>query len=277
MKTPKQVCWIVQDNLIAPKDLNALKQACHAGGHRYAPIVVPPFTEAIPQLEHDGPVIFYGSARLTVAIAANNPWTPGVFFDEAAFTPSRYADAYGQHMLNADAIWTTLRALDEDLLSKEERWFIRPDHDGKSFAGGVMTSTELLSWRAKLVATETTISIDAPVVLAPVKQIEREWRLFIVDGEIVTGSQYRCGEERKLDGALAADLVTFAQERANAWSPERAFVMDIARLSEGSFKIVELNGINSCGFYAAEVSVFVESLSALASEIYEDRVAAQKV
>lgn len=53
--------------------------------------------------------------------------------------------------------------------------------------------------------------------------------------------------------------------------------MDIVRLSEGSFKIVELNGINSCGFYAAEVSVFVESLSALASEIYEDRVAAQKV
>lgn len=265
-----QVCWIVQDNLISPKDLRAIEAACEAGGHRYAPVVIPPFTEDIPQLEHDGPVIFYGSARLTVAIAADNPWTPGVFFDEEMFTPSAYAKAYGQHMLNADAIWTTLRAVDHTTLASQDRWFIRPDHDGKSFAGGVMTSEELLSWRAKLEAAETVISLDAPVVLATVKPLEREWRLFLVDEKVVTGSQYRRGEERELDNALAADLIAFAEARAQTWSPDRAFVMDIAKLADGSYKIVELNGINSCGFYAADVTRFVESLSALASDIYDN-------
>lgn len=267
-----QVCWAVQGNMLAERDVQALEQACRAGGHRYEPIVIPPFTEQIPTITHDGPVVFYGSARLTVLIATHNPWTPGVFFDEAQFKPSVYAKFYGDHMLNADARQLALGDIDVQALAGQSEWFLRPDHDGKSFAGGVMTSDEILSWCAKLRATETVISLDAPVVLAKVKPIAREWRLFIVDGDVVTGSQYRRGEQRDLDALLASDLIAFARDRARTWSPSRAFVMDVARTADGEFKIVELNGINSCGFYAANIPLFVEALSNLARELFIQKV-----
>lgn len=43
------------------------------------------------------------------------------------------------------------------------------------------------------------------------------------------------------------------------WQPARAFVIDIA-LTQESYKIVEINCINSAGFYAADVSKIVNAI-----------------
>lgn len=59
----------------------------------------------------------------------------------------------------------------------------------------------------------------------------------------------------------------FAEDLAMSGSPARAFVMDVAH-SGGALKVLEINGINSSGFYEADVDGLVASLSALAQEIW---------
>ena len=48
----------------------------------------------------------------------------------------------------------------------------------------------------------------------------------------------------------------------SAWQPARAWVLDVCETDEG-MKIVEINTINSAGFYAANVTDLVLSIDAM--------------
>lgn len=268
---PSPVHWLVQTNMLNKADADAIRRACHHHGHHFHALSVRPFCDDVEAPTTQGPVIFYGSARLTMVLTEREDWIPGVFFDAERFRNSVNLDHYGQAMLNHDATTLPLGEVPAwghgQGLADVERLFIRPDDDGKSFAGQVMTFGELCAWVERLSRTETTLSTDAVVLVAPPKAIEHEWRLFIVDAQVVTASHYRAlGRSQTFTGA-PPQVRRFAEDLAMGWSPARAFVMDVAH-SGGALKVLEINGINSSGFYEADVDGIVASLSALAQEIW---------
>lgn len=53
--------------------------------------------------------------------------------------------------------------------------------------------------------------------------------------------------------------IAFAKDMLNIYQPERAFVLDIAITLFGP-KIIEVNNINSSGFYAANVENIVVAI-----------------
>ena len=55
------------------------------------------------------------------------------------------------------------------------------------------------------------------------------------------------------------DGILFAEEMANIYQVAEAFVMDICLTTEG-WKIVEINCVNSAGFYQADVEKLVMAL-----------------
>ncbi len=55
------------------------------------------------------------------------------------------------------------------------------------------------------------------------------------------------------------DIAKYTEDRINEWHPLDAFVIDIADTEDG-FKIVEINTLNSCGYYACDVQQLVLSL-----------------
>ncbi|MBE9227396.1 ATP-grasp domain-containing protein [Phormidium sp. LEGE 05292] len=65
-----------------------------------------------------------------------------------------------------------------------------------------------------------------------------------------------------LDTNIEPDAYEFALRMIAVWQPSRAFVFDIALTHEG-YKIVEINCINSAGFYAADVSKIVNALQTM--------------
>lgn len=59
---------------------------------------------------------------------------------------------------------------------------------------------------------------------------------------------------------------SFAQQMIDIWCPSRGFVIDVA-LTDDGYKMVEINGLNSAGFYAIDVQKLIEAIEGMHYEI----------
>ncbi len=58
------------------------------------------------------------------------------------------------------------------------------------------------------------------------------------------------------------EVIEFAYQAINKWSPDIAYVLDIAVTNEG-LKIIEINNINSSGFYKSDIEKIVTAINNL--------------
>jgi hypothetical protein len=100
-------------------------------------------------------------------------------------------------------------------------------------------------------------------VISPLREIAQETRCWIVDRKLVTASVYRRYETVIYESNVDEDVRAFAQSIAEeAWQPHRAYVLDVARVGD-QLKVVEVNTLNSAGFYAADMQKLVEAIEAM--------------
>ncbi|MNV68283.1 hypothetical protein D3C71_1611220 [compost metagenome] len=86
--------------------------------------------------------------------------------------------------------------------------------------------------------------------------------MFIVAGQVVSGSSYMINGLFDVTQPVPSDVEEFAQKMIGIYSPAKAFVLDIAVIQEG-LKIVEINNINSSGFYNCNIEKIVKALNSL--------------
>lgn len=94
---------------------------------------------------------------------------------------------------------------------------------------------------------------DTQLMLTEPVRILKEWRLWVVKGEVVTYSLYKEGSRIVYLHEIDDDAAEFAQRLVEInpdYSP--AYVIDICRTPEG-LKMLETNCINAAGFYAADL------------------------
>ena len=167
-------------------------------------------------------------------------------------------------MLNHDAEVVALGEVPE----QREPFFLRPVTDTKSFAGGVYDWPTFLAWRERLSALSPddgpTVWLDTAVMVCRKKEIWSETRLWIVDGRVATASGYKIGTLVRSSPPSLVDerVLDFASARAAEWSPNRAYVMDVAETPDG-LKIIEVNNLNSAGWYKADLNRLVLALEAM--------------
>ena len=107
------------------------------------------------------------------------------------------------------------------------------------------------------------VTMDTRLVISPPREIAQETRCWIVDRKLVTASVYRRYETVIYESNVDEDVRAFAQSIAKeAWQPHRAYVLDVARVGD-QLKVVEVNTLNSAGFYAADVQKLVEAIEAM--------------
>lgn len=97
------------------------------------------------------------------------------------------------------------------------------------------------------------------VVISPVRNIQAEWRYFIIDRKIVSGSMYRAYGRLRKQEELNEDVLKEAQSFADNWLPHECCVMDLA-LVDDEVKVIEFNCINSSGFYDNDVNEIFNKL-----------------
>jgi len=252
------VHWIVQENIRDESGYQAFIDALQQLNVDHTVVKVIPFAhECIPDVNPSGPVIVWGSTSMDM-VAKQKGWTPGTFLNDN-FDQRIWSKMYGADMLNADA---TFHEFCNIPAFTGER-FIRPVHDLKTFAGIIQAGPELAHWQTQILAlkdTYSTLRPDTPVSVSSVKEIDLESRFFVVNCEVVAGSMYRLYGQTRHERCSSWDGDwKFAQSMANHWQPADAFVIDVA-LSDSQFKVIEVNCINSAGFYAANMLRVIKAI-----------------
>jgi len=202
----------------------------------------------------------YGSTLLTT-IGMDRGWT-GLHFDHDTFT---YEAALKNRsdMLNDNVI--TAKEAVEFLRTRptNEDWFIRPSQDLKHFSGQVIGAKECVDWFGDAMRSDMSgtykIDDDLMVVLSRPKNIQAEWRWFVVGGKVVSGSLYRAHGQMRQEANTDLAVHVEAQKMADKWLPSPCCVMDLA-LVDGEMMVIEFNCINSSGFYANDVGAVFSAL-----------------
>lgn len=273
--------WLLQQNALTSELglFDIITRTLDAGGVPWTPVRALSFTDKIVAVDEDvngkelddipelpidisGPIMVYGSYTLAL-IAAKKDWTPGAFVNDN-FTHDALAEGWGkERMLNGDAVVCRLDEL-AGAMHGRENVFLRPFEDTKSFSGMVQGHDEALWWAEKAVkAKGPMLNASTQIVVASTRSIQAEYRLFVVDGRIVTSSLYKLGQRVISDKYTPQAVLDYAKRCIELWVPDRAFVLDIAETPEG-LAIIEVNNINSSGVYAADLSRLIQELDAMA-------------
>ena len=122
---------------------------------------------------------------------------------------------------------------------------------------------DALWWAQQAInANGPVLNSSTKIVVASTRSILAEYRLFVVDGNVVTSSLYKLGERVLSDKYTPENVLCFARGCIERWVPDRAFVLDIAETPDG-LCIIEVNNINSSGVYAAELSRLIQALDGM--------------
>jgi hypothetical protein len=149
-------------------------------------------------------------------------------------------------------------------------FFIKPTTQTKAFTGTVCTWPQYTKWRERILQGDSSgyfgLTPATEVLYGPVHQIDREYRFFVVDGKVTTGSLYReDGVYRVIPFFNSPwyrdDVERFVQDRCAEWQPNRTFCLDTA-VVQGYNKILEINCINSSGLYECDAVAIVAALEA---------------
>lgn len=262
--------WVVQENIFKEQ---AYDEFLHQLARLSIPHSVHKVVPFVGELEPDiilgrTNVIVWGSYSMR-HVAKKKGWKPGSFSMEHAQWLEQMKSPWAKYLLNADAKLSRFR--DVHPVSPSDPLFIRPYEDSKTFAGMVIYPREFREWQNKvLVLGEddgSTLTGDTMVLSAPPKTIRAEYRFWIVEGRVITGSLYKRGDtvvyeevyQSHHNKAHSFALAMVSSMSTDKWNPAGAFVLDIADTDDG-FKIVEAQNINSAGLYAADVQRLIMAL-----------------
>ncbi len=254
--------WILQKF----EDTEKLSSALDRLGIVYTWHKVVPFVGELdpePEVADPNAVVLFGSYSLW-RMAQAKKWSPGVFTIE----PFLSQGVWRKHLLNGQVRLLTVREA-ATLEPDDMLHFVRPVSDSKEIAGTVMTTAELVETaRGVLTLSEDEIpggslSHDTELLLAEPVRIFKEWRCWVVGGEIVTWSLYKEGSRVVYRAEIDDDALEFARTMISlnpGYSP--AYVLDVCRTEDG-LRIIETNCINAAGFYAADLVKLAASIDAL--------------
>ena len=96
---------------------------------------------------------------------------------------------------------------------------------------------------------------DEVIMIAPLKEIKKEFRNFIIDGKIIDSSIYKIGS--KITYEVPTDeeregIQKFFECLCLYYEQHDCYVADFALLEDGSWNLIEYNCINCAGMYAVD-------------------------
>lgn len=194
-----------------------------------------------------------------------------------------YAEGFFAEHVAAQAGLQLLRPADDILASLEPRFlqrqvqsfraetfqrpttrsFIKPA-DQKFFAAGVYEPDEVIPGLELLLPTD-------PILVSEVVNFTREYRFFVKDQTILTGSIYL------VDGEVPKVAVAYEGEGDEHWQTAKAFahevctltpdlpasfVIDVGLLEAGSWAVIEFNPTWASGIYGSDPNKVLEALEA---------------
>jgi len=249
--------WILQENIFFENGWDDLVATLDRFGFEYSVHKVVPFTGELIPAPKEGlsKAICFGSYSMRHA-AKKYSWTPGVFdLHDYGFVEQK--KHWGANLLNYESVVSKF----SEAKFTEDEMFVRPVLDSKSFSGRVFSRDGFTHWQKQVanLGTESTLTSDTKIQLAKVHRIQAEYRYWIVKGQLITKSMYKLGDRVLYKRDVDSRVDDFVRDRVSEWSPHYAFVVDVCDTDSG-LKVIEINTLNSSGFYNGDVQKLVLAL-----------------
>jgi hypothetical protein len=255
--------WLIQDSALNLQSFDnngyQLAEALSSLGMVFKAVGFIPFVHEVTGLEDTDPnviTMFYGSVQAAALIAKWGTHKPGVYWQDEWWDP-RYWIGKRSDLLNNDI--QTIKA--------NELWpnWITEPKFAKSLQVKGMTGQVLYPEKYDKDCWITEFSHlypDETFLLSPVSEpLEAEWRFFVVQGEVITGSIYRKTNIKCRNLPMDPKALDYAKQAVKEWMPNPNIVIDIALTRSNKYKVVEFNSINCSGFYNSDMKKFIEALT----------------
>lgn len=246
--------WVIQENLNDDdKDLLPIFEKLDIP---YKLIKIIPFSDSIPDVDWDGPIIARGSTT-TLKNTEKKNWKPGVWHN-ANFKPSVYQKNYGNHFLNRNGQVVLLG--ESDKLWKNEYYFVRPNSDYKEFTGCVKTKREIKKLIRGTKLKFYPFDENLELFVAEAIKIPNEYRFVVVNTKVISGAQYR--NNFRLKSSPAPDRITkFAEKMTAIWNPADVYCLDIGVTKDDRIGVIECNCFNASGIYGDDAETIVKEVT----------------
>lgn len=255
--------WILQENIFNEAAYNKFVECLDRLNISYSIHKIIPFIgELIPSPQPNQNTICFGSYSMKYEAERLN-LTPGVF-DIESQDFNEQIKHWKDDMLNHDSKIYKLKdnAIINDW-NDDELKFIRPINDSKAFSGKLYSKDDFFTWQTNICDLQLDfgdkVTPDTLIQIAQQKEIWKEHRFWVVNGEIVTASTYKIGSKIFYKEVIDDNLFEFVYDKIRLYQPHSAFCIDIAETPNG-LKIIEINTLNSCGFYAADLQKLIIAL-----------------
>ncbi|MFB7473557.1 ATP-grasp domain-containing protein [Kitasatospora sp. NPDC056184] len=93
---------------------------------------------------------------------------------------------------------------------------------------------------------------DTLVLVSDIVAFASEYRLFVLDGEVRTASRYAVAGALAVSPEVGPDVLAFAADVLAAGGLPSAAVVDVGRIADGSWAVVEANPAWASGGYACD-------------------------
>jgi hypothetical protein len=248
--------YIVQENCFRDVNYDNIIHTLERLELPYQIVKVLPFVEDFDVETKTNNVFPFGSLKLA-RLSKQKNWVPGSLMTDN-HDYRIYKDYYGDNLLNYDS---HIIKFGDELPLNDTYFFARPCEDTKTFTGQMFSRDSWIEFRNYHLTNghTTLLNKDTAVQVCKVKNIQKEFRFWIIKGEVITGSQYRLGDSMYVSAIIDQGAIDFCKEMVKLYQLADAFVMDICLFND-KWKIVECGCINCAGFYEADLQKIVIAL-----------------
>lgn len=250
--------YVIQENTFREENYNVLVETLDRYNLPYEIVKVRPFLEDFEFVTDRKDIFCFGSVKMS-RLAKKYNWYPGSLLNEN-HDYRVYSKFYKENLLNYDSV---IQRFGDSV--EQEIFFARPCEDTKTFTGRVFTKEQWNDFKFDFFKSgqESSLNENTEIQISSVKQVTKEFRFWIVDGKVVTGSLYRNGYWVNYSNIVDEGALEFCKSMVQIYQLADAFVMDICEVlidEIPKYKIIECGCINSAGFYKANMPKLIEAI-----------------
>lgn len=259
-----KIQWVVADDLGVDSDINIFVECLKNNKDvifksvSKKEVLTPSY---IPDFDVNIPTIFYGPTNFISRMEKLGKYTPGVIGNNEIYSyENLYKKIDPELFLNSPD--SSFIGNSSEILSyldkKDGLFFFRPNYDNKLISGMVRNKSNIeaicnnvLEGRIDDANKDTKFLISTPY------GITNEYRLWILNGEIISHSQY-FPNYKKVE--LPNKVVELADKVINSWSDTNLYILDICLSNKNPF-IMEIQNFHSAGFYFSDKDKIISAIN----------------
>lgn len=206
--------------------------------------------------------IVHGSFQLAKFLKQNGV-TKGLYCNLPKFDCTYYYPRFSLDILNDNYVvipFGTLKARYEwfyEQIGTGEYLFIRPNGNDKEFAGQVIPRRD---WADRTKLFKYKLDPESLIVVSRPVNLHREWRMTVVNNEIISGSQYKEDERILRKPGVPDDVLAWAGEmlKNKNFNPEKVWTLDVCETADKKLKVLETGPFSCTGLYSADFEKIIQ-------------------